>query len=474
MFVPADILLEIVAYLDHYDVISLSLVCCTWNTVLSSPVHQRLVYLVRHRYHHLSLDQYLAKHGHLIRELCVSDAYDVGLFDFTVANYHTLRLWLSHSCGRILRLRILPGGKPIHVVAMLGYLDAIPFLDQDHRQYVLDNCSDDVADMFARGPQVPISGWQFPFLGLDSLGDSFIDHLRWELTSAWLERVSLIGSDPPLVFMFKPWPKLTFIGTGASHRFRLGEWHAPEFKRICPHVRRVGPLALFGSNQFPHEIVGLYSNCNGALREYCVRSRAYKSHGYFSGVGYQIAKKQPQQTFAIVEEVALYAPITLNMLVHPAVYDMMDVRYVYLGAQDHYREEMMAQFFDVAAVEKPMMTVEYLTLSGINDNTGWPGANGWPDGVLSGHQTTISSFELFMTPERLGGIPERFPNLKFLCMDGLSVVNDKVVKDILYCNGDVKSKLRLRRLRRLVVEHCSVTDEGYSVIGRFNKLIRLA
>src|SRR5689334_11581813 len=112
MFVPADILLEIAAHLDHCDVVSLSLVCRAWNAALVPAVHSRLVYLVRHRYHHLSLDQYLAKYGHLIRELCISDTYDAEISESTIANHLSLHAWLLGNCHRIIRLRVLPGGNP--------------------------------------------------------------------------------------------------------------------------------------------------------------------------------------------------------------------------------------------------------------------------------------------------------------------------------------------------------------------------
>ncbi|KAI8870192.1 hypothetical protein GQ42DRAFT_18912 [Ramicandelaber brevisporus] len=433
MFIPSDVLLEITAYVEHTDQISMSLVCFAWADALVPKVRSLLVYLVRHSRHAISLDEHLSKHGHLVRELSIGDK-NKSATDYTSADYVALRTWLKSNASRIVRLRVLHGGEPHNIVALLGFIGAIPFGDEEHRQLTLSKCTEKIVTMLQKTGYKPLSGWQFPFLGLLNPNVWYPCQLRCELTSDWVERLHLIN---PHLFEYRVWPRLRVLRQEGTTSSTLEGGFGPIPRNYFPVLQWITPFRY--DDPRPTGLDKLRSQCTGILRELCI-----ERHGPLDAIGWATGLRPSVTMF---EEIKTYPKMYWTSIGNAEAVRVLDIRSLTMDRPSV--SPPVQQFFDVITLEAPIVSLEYLQISAYPNNTD-------PD-----------SIENYFTPARLTAIPDRFPNLRFLLIENIPHLNDALLSEMLFEPGSPRP--RLRKLRHIIVNNCSLSRQGAHLLNLINK-----
>ncbi|KAI8870886.1 hypothetical protein GQ42DRAFT_168783 [Ramicandelaber brevisporus] len=432
MFIPSDVLLEIAAYVEHTDQISMSLVCFAWADALVPKVRSLLVYLVRHSRHTISLEEHLSKHGHLVRELSIGDK-NKSVKDYTGADYVALWTWLKGNASRIVRLRVLNGTEPHNVVALLGFIGAIPFGDEQYRQFTLSKCTREIAAIFQKTGYKPFSGWQFPFLGLLSPNVLFPSKLRGELTSDWVERLHVIN--PPSID-YRNWPRLKVIRQAGSTTLGLPSGEGLIYRDSYPILRLITP-SRYG-DPLPTGLDKLPSQCTGILRELCKQG-----HESLDAMG---RATEPRPAVTMFDEIKMYPNMHWRTIGNADVVRVLDIRSLTFDRFD--LSPPVCRFFDVISLEIPVVSLEYLQISA------YPSSNG------------PRSIEVFFTPSCLMGIPDRFPNLRFLLIENIPRLNDALLSEMLFEPGSPRP--RLRKLQHIIVNDCSLSHQGAHLLNFIN------
>ncbi|KAI8869864.1 hypothetical protein GQ42DRAFT_178996 [Ramicandelaber brevisporus] len=393
MFIPSDVLLEIAAYVEHTDQISMSLVCFAWADALVPKVRSLLVYLVRHSRHAISLKEHLSKHGHLVRELSIGDK-NKSVLDYTRADYVALWTWLKGNASRIVRLRVLNGTEPHNIVALLGFIGAIPFGSEQHRQFTLSKCTGKVVTMLQKTGYNPFSGWQFPFLGLFNPNIWSPNKLRGELTSDWVERLHVIN--PPR-FESRTWPRLRVVRQEGTSSPGLPSGDGPIPRSNYPVLQRITPFRY--DVPLPTGLDKLPSQCTEVLRELC-----RQNHGPLDAIWWGT---RPRPAMTIFEEIKMYPKMCWTSIGNAETVRVLDIRSLTMDRPSV--PPLVRQFFDVIALETPIFSLEYLQISAYPSST------------------NPHSVDVYFTPARLMAIPDRFPNLRFLLIENIQHLNDALL-----------------------------------------------
>ncbi|KAI8871931.1 hypothetical protein GQ42DRAFT_87971 [Ramicandelaber brevisporus] len=432
MFIPSDVLLEIAAYVEHTDQISMSLVCFAWADALVPKVRSLLVYLVRHSRHTISLEEHLSKHGHLVRELSIGDK-NKSVLDYTGADYVALWTWLKDNASRIVRLRVLNGTEPHNIVALLGFIGAIPFGDEQHRQFTLSKCTEKVVAMFWKTGYKPFSGWQFPFLGLFNPNVWSPNKLCCELTRDWVKRLRVIH---PPKFEVHTWPRLRVLHQEGTTT-RLPSGLGSVARNYFPVLQRITP-SRYG-DPLPTGLDKLPSQCTEVLRELC-----RQNHGPLDAMR-RVTGLRPAVT--MFEEIKMYPEIYWTSIGNAEEVRVLDIRSFTIDQPDVSLP--VRRFFDVIALETPVVSLEYLQISAYPNST------------------DSDSIDVFFTPARLMTIPDRFPNLRFLLIENIPHLNDALLSELLFEPGSPRP--RLRKLRHIIVNNCSLSRQSAHLLNLINK-----